>query len=258
AGAIPGRNKDGRIAMTEKTGIILVLIPKGTFWMGSQNTDPNGQNFDPGAGPDEAPQQVNIDQPFFLSKYEMTQGQWQRSPAEDKNPSNYGVGWEHDHHRGKVSLMNPVEQVAWTTATTLLTKIGLRLPTAEQWEYAARAGTSTIFVGGVNELSGVAAWGNIAGVETIGLFSNAESLIRDDFLIHGPVGQFRANSFGLFDVLGNVSEWTSTTTRISQRMMRGGSYSDSSPYARVSKWIQNSKDQRLNNLGLRPSCSIRM
>ncbi|MFT7620841.1 MAG: serine/threonine protein kinase, partial [Planctomycetota bacterium] len=201
-GPIPERNREGKIPMTEKTGIILVLIPKGKFSMGSQKTDPKGQNFDPQSRSDEELREVEILESFFLSKYEMTQGQWQRAPSVNKSPSYYGVGWKYTGHKGEVGLFNPVEQVSWTMSNAVLSRVGLDLPSEEQWEYAARAGTSSIYVGGVNEVKDITAWGNIAGLETKGLFSTSEKLIRDDYLIHGAVGQFKANAFGLFDVLG--------------------------------------------------------
>ncbi|MFT7618236.1 MAG: sulfatase activating formylglycine-generating enzyme, partial [Planctomycetota bacterium] len=255
-GPIPVRDQDGKITMTGKTGIILVLIPKGTFWMGSQKTDPKGQNFDPQSRPDEELREVEIGKPFFLAKYEMTQGQWQRSPAVSTTPSYYGVDWSYKGHKGKVSLLNPVEQVSWTMCTTLLVRIGLALPSEEQWEYAARAGTSSIFVGGTNEVKGISSWGNIAGLETKGVFSSSESLVRDDYIVHAPVGQFSASSFGLFDVLGNVREWTSTKTSSSNRVSRGGSFLVTALNARVAYRINFTVVQRYNNLGLRPFSQV--
>jgi serine/threonine protein kinase/formylglycine-generating enzyme required for sulfatase activity len=255
-GAIPERNRDGMIPKTEKTGIILVLIPKGKFWMGSQKTDPKGQNFDPQSRPDEKLREVEIKKPFFLSKYEMTQGQWQRSPSANKSPSSYGDGFKGAGMKAAVNPLHPVEQVSWTMSTTLLARIGLGLPAEEKWEYAARAGTSSIFVGNINTIEKIGNWGNIAGSETKGIFSTSETKCKDDYIVHAPVGQFRANSFGLFDVLGNVWEWTATQTSSSNRVARGGSFNVTAFIARVAYRYSNAEELRYYSLGLRPFCHI--
>ncbi len=257
-GAIPKRNETGHILVTEDTGIILVLIPKGKFWMGSQNDDPKGRNFDPNHRPDEELHEVTIDEAFFLSKYEMTQGQWKRSPSDEKNPSNYGVGFGKEDSRFKapVDLRHPVEQVSWPMCTQVLGRIGLRLPSEEEWEYAARAGTSSIYVGGTNEVKGIPTWGNIAGKETKEIFPDSELSIRDNYITHAPAGQFKANAFGLFDVLGNVWEWTSTKLAPSYRVTRGGGFSDIAVRTRVASWAADTVEQRGPNLGLRPCSHI--
>ena len=74
------------------TGLVFVLLPGGTFWMGAQKEDPEGHNYDPLASPDEQPVHQITLAPFFLSKYEMTQGQWLRFTGE--NPSRYGPDFQ--------------------------------------------------------------------------------------------------------------------------------------------------------------------
>ncbi len=258
-GEIPKRNKAGRIPMTEDTGIILVLIPKGKFWMGSQKDNPAGQNYDPGHKDDERLHEVTIEKAFFLSKYEMTQGQWNRSPTDEKNPSRYGIGFGKGGSRLKVpvDLRHPVEQVSWTMSNRVLRRVGLSLPSEEQWEYAARAGTSSIFVGGTNEVKDhLSFWGNISGKETKDIFSNSELSSQDNYIIHAPVGQFRANAFGIFDVLGNVWEWTSTEAGPSSRVSRGGSFAITAMFARVAVRNKHSAGQRNFYLGLRPFSQV--
>ncbi len=100
--------------------------------MGTQSDDPRGQNFDPNRNADEILREVTVEAPFLLSKYEMTVGQWQRSPAAERNPSTYPPGATYPAHRGSVSLLNPVESVSWTTCTEVLRRIGLRLPEEER------------------------------------------------------------------------------------------------------------------------------
>jgi len=75
---------------------------------------------------------------FFLSKYEMTQGQWLRLMR--ANPSSFGGGRA---AQASPSLQNPVENVSWEDAAHALHRVNLRLPTEAEWEYAARAGTTT-------------------------------------------------------------------------------------------------------------------
>src|SRR5262245_66256570 len=71
----PERGSHGKLDLKTGFGLVFVLLPGGNFWMGAQNADPVKPNFDPHAQIDEALHQVRLS-PFFLSKYEMTQGQW--------------------------------------------------------------------------------------------------------------------------------------------------------------------------------------
>src|SRR5690606_223374 len=77
--------------------------------------------------------------PFFLSKYELTQGQWLRSSG--ANPCSYPPSSEFG---GKITdLRHPVEQVSWEDCQRVLPRAALQLPTESQWEYGCRSGTST-------------------------------------------------------------------------------------------------------------------
>ena len=91
------RGADGRLILTEETGVVLVLIPAGRFWMGAQSTDEAGRNYDPQAQPNEGPVHEVELSPHFLSKYEMTQGQWQRIMG--ANPSAYTPATPPSHPR---------------------------------------------------------------------------------------------------------------------------------------------------------------
>lgn len=122
--------------------------------------------------------------PFFLSKYEMTQEQWQRIAG--RNPSLTQDGLP-------LVPTNPVNQVSWNDCYRITQQLGLELPHERQWEYAARGGTDSIWWTG-NEAADLVTAENLGGQQ-------------DGHLTITAVGSFRANPFGLFDVLGNVMEW---------------------------------------------------
>ena len=122
-----GMNKQGHEEYEhDKTGMIFVLIPGGTFKMGS----------DEGTQYEKPVHEVKLSD-FLIAKYEVTQEVWEKIMG--KNPS---------HFKGK---NNPVEQVRWEDCQEFCKKTGLRLPTEAEWEYACRAGTKTKFYWGDKE-----------------------------------------------------------------------------------------------------------
>jgi len=161
--------------MTNRIDMEFVLIPAGTFKMGSNTGDQ-----------DERPvHQVTISQAFYMGKYEVTQSQWQAVMG--TNPS-----------ASPGDANRPVEQVSWNEAQTFISKLNAmegvqfyRLPTEAEWEYAARAGSPSIYGFGNDPKSlGEYAWYR----------ANSERRTH-------PVGQKRPNAWGLYDMLGNVWEW---------------------------------------------------
>jgi formylglycine-generating enzyme required for sulfatase activity len=156
-------------------GMDFVLIPAGTFLMGSND----GSN-------DEKPvHEVRLSKSFYLGKYEVTQGQWQAIMG--TNPSNF---------KGDANL--PVENVSWNEMQEFIRKLNAkegdtkyRLPTEAEWEYAARAGTTTAYSFGNDERQlGEYAWYS----------PNSGNKTH-------PVGQKKPNAWGLYDMHGNVWEW---------------------------------------------------
>ena len=128
-------------------GIVLVLIPAGTFWMGASENETE-PNYDVHAMTNERPvQEVRLDA-FFISKYEMTQEQWSRTAGTD--PSIYDDFQKRDF--GEAVLLHPVENVTWSECEETLRRLGLVLPTEAQWEYAARAGRITEYSWGIDEI----------------------------------------------------------------------------------------------------------
>jgi len=198
------RDENGKLILTEQTGLVLVLIPGGTFRMGlhqGEGRDP----LDEGRADERSIQTkgpVTLS-PYFLSKSEMTQGQWKRLTG--VNPSAFGPDAEWKTKwlasRELSSLMHPVEQVSWYEVQKFLGRLNenagngeYRLPYEAEWEYAARAGSATRYW-----------WGDEVGQGN----ANCDGCgSRWDLTETAPVSSFAANPFGLHDVHGNVWEWT--------------------------------------------------
>ncbi|MEM8713613.1 MAG: formylglycine-generating enzyme family protein, partial [Planctomycetota bacterium] len=205
------RGDDGRLIVVEATGLVFVLIPGGRFWMGAQSTDPGGRNYASQARAHEAPVHEVALSPYFLSKYEMTQGQWKRLAS--ANPSSYGSHnwWSENYSRDhpEASLLHPVEQVTWTECASLLARLNLELPSEAQWEYACRAGMETKYSSG-DELAPLAQVANIVDQYALKQGTSGWSgheMVDDGNVVHARVGSYVANAFGLYDMHGNLWEW---------------------------------------------------
>ena len=174
----------------EKTGMEFVLIPGGTFTMGSPNTEADRDR-------DEMQHSVTLS-PYLISKTEVTQAVWERimgiNPSFFKGPE------------------RPVEKVSWNDCVSFCEKVGLALPTEAQWEFAARAGTQSVYYWGqAFELSQC----NSASYWAKQVLRNMDEHRQFDFdskwqsLGAGrtSVGKFPPNAYGLYDMAGNVFEW---------------------------------------------------
>jgi formylglycine-generating enzyme required for sulfatase activity len=247
--------------------------------MGAQSSDPAGPNFDPEAHENESPVHEVELSPFFLSKYEMTQGQWERFVG--RNPSQFGPQryeskWERAGNGW--SALHPVEQVRWSDCVETLGRLGLALPSEAQWEYAARAGTSTPWWTGPDHASLANAgnvadsYGKVQGNET---WSMWDEDIDDGSTVHAEVGSYRPNGFGLHDVVGNVLEWCEDdcfggfyreSARLdpvarlpgsTERVIRGGDFNNTASRARSSARAQGSPEDHTSSLGVRPARALR-
>ncbi len=210
-GARPERGSDGNFVIGPETGIVLVLVPGGAVTLGSQDEDPAGPNYfaaeegiDQGLRPvDRWIADVEL-YSYFLSKYELTQGQWLRMTGE--NPSEHRAGMSF-LGMARLTRSHPVESVSWTEASEVLGHYGLELPTEAQWERAARAGTQTKYAAGAT-VDAILDFANF-GDESAERAGFAEALIPfdDGFALHAPVDALRQDAWGFHGLFGNVEEW---------------------------------------------------
>ncbi|MFB3787527.1 MAG: formylglycine-generating enzyme family protein [bacterium] len=159
----------------------MVLIPAGTFLMGSAEDDPDRHSMESPRHP------VTISRDFYLGRYEVTQAQW--TVLMESNPSYFqGNGNQ------------PVETVSWEDCLRFIAKLNalgqetFRLPTEAEWEYACRAGTTGPFYWGPDP-------GSVQITENAWYEGNQSQA--------GPreVGIRLPNPWGLYDMAGNVAEW---------------------------------------------------
>jgi formylglycine-generating enzyme required for sulfatase activity len=217
--------------ITNSIGMKLVLIPNGTFMVGSPIEEVLADD-------DEEQHQVTISKDYYLGVTEVTQGQYEKVMG--INPSYF----EKRVIRKSDSSMYPVENVSWEEAVEFCKELSklpeekkagreYRLPTEAEWEYACRAGSKTAYNFGANAkaLSDYA-WFN-------------ENSARQTH----PVGEKKANAWGLHDMHGNVYEWCSDfydeypkgavsnpsgPSKGSLRVLRGGSWGLEAEFCRSS------------------------
>ena len=188
-------------------GGAFVLIPAGTFTMGSPADEPGRDN-------DETQHRVTIGRAFYMQTTEVTQGQWRRVMG---NSPSYFKNCGDDC---------PVERVSWNDVQEFIRKLNsqegtdkYRLPTEAEWEYAARAGTTTaLYSGSINilgqnnapALDAIAWYGGNSCADYAGGYDSSgwkEKQISCSRSGPHPVGKKRPNAWGLYDMLGNVWEW---------------------------------------------------
>ena len=241
------------------------VIPPGEFMMGSPEDEPGRQA-------DETLHKVTLTQPFQLGMHEVTQEQYQKvmgtNPSDFKGPQ------------------NPVEQVSWNDAVEFCRKLSeqpeekaagyaYRLPTEAEWEYACRAETTSAFSFGdnVSEL-GDYAWFCINSgdqpIDALKLWlTGPDNLVKhalENNLSSHAVGRKASNSWGLYDMLGNVWEWCQDWRGAypsgavaapegppsgSFRIVRGGCWMGASGICRSARRSWRSPDLRTLALGFR-------
>jgi formylglycine-generating enzyme required for sulfatase activity len=250
--------------LVNSVGMEFTLLPPGEFWMGS----PPGE---PGRHPDEDPQhRVGLTRPFYLGTMPVTQAQWMQVMG--FNPSSFRKGGNGANRvEGMDTGSFPVERVSWFDAESFCQTLSelpeerdagrvYRLPTEAEWEYACRAGTTTLFHFG-NDLTSDRA--NVDG-------SNPEGqALRSLYLGRTcPVGQYPSNAFGLRDMHGQVWEWCSDwfsddyyqhspqrdpvgPTESTRRALRGGGWYYGARIARSAYRYRYEPEARHHDFGLR-------
>jgi len=197
----------------------MVFVAGGTFQMGSNSES------------DEKPIHTVTISGFFMDKTEVTQAEYRKVMG--KNPSNFS-GCDDC----------PVENVSWNDANAYAQKVGKRLPTEAEWEYAARGG-------GNNDLNTPGWYNNNSGSKT------------------HPVAQKQPNELGLYDMSGNVWEWCSDwyndsyyyrsspkndpqgSNSGSTRVLRGGGWNVNVNRCRVADRNYSYPENRVNRIGFR-------
>ena len=273
-------------ALGKRVALDMVLIPSGTFLMGSPQNELERDES-------ESPQHQVTVPSFFMGRYPVTQAQWQAvaampevNSALDLSPSKF---------KGN---QRPVENVSWYDAVEFCdrlsrhTKRPYRLPSEAEWEYACRAspmptsatpgsgearraGTTTPFHFGETILTDLAnydgtdaedgSWSGSYGQGTKGVYREKTT----------PVGSFPANTFGLYDMHGNVWEWcldpwhddyegapTDGGAWIDQnaesdaaRVLRGGSWDNNPRLCRSATRDGINPANRYYDIGFRVVCS---
>jgi formylglycine-generating enzyme required for sulfatase activity len=224
---------------TNSIGMEFVLIPAGTFMMGADKNVEDGNE-------DEFPRhQVSISNLFYLGVYEVTQRQWKA--LMDSNHSNFEGN------------DNPVEMVSWNEAQEFIRRLNqkeghsrYRLPTDAEWEYSARAGsTSAYYFGNDKSQLGNYAWYQGNSGDTT-----------------HPVGQKLPNAWGLYDMHGNVLELTEDWASVdyyanshsvdptgppsgTRRLSRGCSWNYNTPECRSANHFSDLPADRRNYIGFR-------
>ncbi len=270
-------------------GYEMVKLPGGSFTMGGEGGDI-----------DEKPAHRVTVSSFWVGKTEVSQGLYQRVMG--SNPSQVGEMYWGGKTQGAckdykgVSLVDasyPVMCVDWLDAVRFANKLselegltpayrisgdsvswdrsanGYRLLTEAEWEYAARAGSSTTWTG-TSEESGICRYGNVSNPSAKEKFgwSSTPAPCEDGHLGLAPVGSFQPNAWGLYDMTGNVFEWvwdwydkgyyqSSTSTDPvgpstgSSRVNRGGRWGNDPSGARVANRAGSDPSNRGPYLGLR-------
>ncbi|MCY3018741.1 MAG: SUMF1/EgtB/PvdO family nonheme iron enzyme [Planctomycetota bacterium] len=252
-----------------------VLVPAGTFTMGSPEDEP-GREEDGREGPQH---EVTITKPFYMGKYEVTVAQFRRFVESTKHVTdaekagNKGRGWD----GGWKELVNvnwkqpnfpqednyPVCLISWNDAQAFVswaaqaTARTVRLPSEAKWEYACRAKTTTRFYVGQEDKD----------LDKAGWFAGNSGRKTH------PVGQKAPNAWGLYDMHGSVFEWCEDRgqkdyykesprndplgpTAGNGRLFRGGSWFDSSRHSRSAHREWGGPTFRSSELGFRPALDV--
>ncbi|MEH2239823.1 bifunctional serine/threonine-protein kinase/formylglycine-generating enzyme family protein [Nostoc sp.] len=237
----------------------MVQIPGGTFMMGSPEGEAERYQ-------DESPQHQVTVPGFFMGKSQVTQAQYQAIMGSNSNIFQKIIGNNNNPSNFKGDK-RPVEQVTWDEAVEFCKKLSqktgrkYRLPSEAEWEYACRAGTKTPFYFGETITTDLV---NYNGNYPYGSAPKGEYRQQTT-----DVGKFPPNSFGLYDMHGNVWEWCQdvyndtyqsapkdgsawlTGKDNDMRLLRGGSWFYFARYCRSANRDRNARTGRVKIVGFR-------
>ena len=214
------RNKEITIELSDRVRMTFVRIEPGEFTMGAPDSD----RFAP---PDTKPQRrVKVTRTFYLGKWEVTRGEFalfvnetgfRTRDEKDSSPANWrkpglGPSYQTDEH--------PVVVIDWQDAKAFCDWLAkhpkakaagirvARLPSEAEWEYACRGGTTTRWSTG-DEGNSLKGYANVQDVSRRrnNRFAEGNAPWDDGYPFTAPVGRFKPNQFGLYDMHGNVWEW---------------------------------------------------
>lgn len=197
--------------------------------------------------------EICVSQPFFIQKYEVTQQQWQLIMEE--NPARFV-------HCG---AQCPIENVSWFEVQDFIRKLNkktgykYRLPTEAEWEYAARAGSSLKY-GFADTADELYRYANYCDQQCQAQW--ADPAHNDGASITRAVGSYQPNAWGLYDMLGNVWEWTADHYQVDkdtaiqdsvdeQYSYRGCSWGDSAQICFIASRAGVKPDFKVSGLGFR-------
>jgi formylglycine-generating enzyme required for sulfatase activity len=278
AAASPAVPSPGTVIRDCPTCPVMTVLPAGRFKQGSAPAESGAASF---AGPEHW---VAIGGPFAMSTNAVTvdefhefitatgrdmqgcdtyDGEWKHRPKNNwKNPGFTQAGT----HPVTCASWNDAEAYARWLSTE--TRHRYRLPSASEWEYAARAGGEAVQPWGPDG-SSACANANLADESAAHRYPGWTVFGCDDGYVYtAPVGSFKANSFGLNDMLGNVFQWTKdcwhadyngapidgsarTDGNCSERELRGGSWFTTPAYVRADYRNHFGMDYRTSSVGIR-------
>jgi formylglycine-generating enzyme required for sulfatase activity len=257
-------------SVTNSLGMQLLRIPasKPSALLGSRTTDPEHRA-------DEQRRPANIRKPFFMAAHKVTNAQFRRFNAQYHSPKYRGVDLDGDDYPVvNVSYQEISAFIRWLNDLRAEKAAGrlYRLPTEEEWEYAAKGGDDRRFPWG-DQWPPPEGSGNFGDETTGTVFTKDWPILhgyKDGFVATSPVGQYFPNSYFLYDMAGNAYEWTSSfyesPVRTSwkemllsskRRVIRGSSWADELPKVlRCAFRVPVKPDAKMEFLGFRLAAEI--
>lgn len=300
----PSKVKQGE-TWTSTSGIKFIGIPDGYFMMGLPSPEEGKQHMAEKGTIFEKPQHMVLIRAFWMGANEVTQHQYQSIMGGNPSASNRGVGPNFPVNKvswydalvfcNRLSIkegLKPVytirgssdptlwgnapttENDDWNAVVMDLNANGYRLPTEAEWEYACRANTKSAYAFGDAITESQANFDN--STKEIGDFrvmSNKNAKLERT----QPVGSYKANGWGLYDMHGNLAEWcwdkfdrypayepltqnpvgpSKWTSILKNRVIRGGSWSSYGEFVRSASRLPSSPESRNESLGFRLARSI--